>query len=148
MRSMQLRWKHSVLCALTILLIMPALAGAQDYRGKVQGVVTDSGKAALANAKVGLRNEGTGVEVTHQTNADGHYIFDVVESGSYSLQVEVQGFKKYEQRNIEVRNRADVTVDARLEVGGLSEVITVQDSPVGVKFNTSSDILTIDNKLI
>ncbi|HKX30451.1 MAG TPA: carboxypeptidase-like regulatory domain-containing protein, partial [Blastocatellia bacterium] len=148
MRSMQGRWKLSVLCALTILLIMPALVGAQDYRGKVQGVVMDSGKAALANAKVVLRNEGTGVEVTHQTNTDGHYIFDFVESGNYSLRVEVQGFKKFEQRNIEVRNRADLTVDARLEVGGLSEVITVQDSPVGVKFNTSSDILTIDNKLI
>src|SRR5262245_9870676 len=122
MRSMHCRWERSVLCALTILLIMSALVWAQDYRGKVQGVVTDTGKAALANAKVVLRNEGTGVEVTHQTNTDGHYIFDFVESGNYSLRVEVQGFKKFEQQNIEVRNRADLTVDARLEVGGLSEV--------------------------
>ncbi len=121
---------------------------AQDYRAKVQGSVSDASRAALPNAKVTLRNVGTGVEVTRTTNAEGRYIFDFVESGVYTVIVEVSGFKKHEQRGFTVQNRGDLTVDAVLEVGGVSEVITVQDSPVAVQFNSSSDTTTIGNELI
>ncbi|HZF41495.1 MAG TPA: carboxypeptidase-like regulatory domain-containing protein, partial [Blastocatellia bacterium] len=148
MTSLQSRFWRSVLSALAAILVMSALTQAQDYRGKVQGVVTDASNGALAGAKVTLKNVGTGVEVTRQTNAEGRYIFDFVESGVYAVLVEVTGFKKYEQRNITVQNRGDVTVDARLEIGGVTEVITVQDSPVAVQFNSTSDILTIGRELV
>lgn len=133
-------------CAL--LLSCASVVIAQDYRAKVQGVITDSNKAALAGAKVTLKNVGTGIEVTRQTNADGNYVFDFVESGIYSVTVEAQGFKKFEQRNITVQNRGDITVNAAMEIGGVSEVITIQDSPVAVQFNSSSDTLTIGNEIM
>src|SRR5262249_45744161 len=110
MTSLQSRFGLSVLCALAALLVMSALARAQDYRGKAQGQVTDANNAALAGANVTLRNVGTGVEVTRQTNSEGRYIFHFVESGAYSIIVEATGFKKYEQRNITVHIRGDVTV--------------------------------------
>src|SRR5262249_52132958 len=135
MTSLQSRWGRSILSALAVLLIVSALTRAQDYRGKVQRVVTDASHAALAGAKVRLRNVGTGVEVTRQTNGEGLYIFDFVESGTYTIVVEAQGFKKFEQRNILVQNRGDITVNAKLEAGGVSEVITIQDTPVAVQFN-------------
>ena len=147
MTCLQLRLGRSVLSALVAILVMSAPALAQDYRGKVQGVVTDSSGAALAGVNVTLKNVGTGVDVTRQTNSEGRYIFDFVESGVYVL-VEATGFKKYEQRNITVQNRGDVTVDAKLEIGGVTEVITVQDSPVAVKFNTTSDVLTVGRDLV
>ncbi|HQR31957.1 MAG TPA: carboxypeptidase-like regulatory domain-containing protein [Blastocatellia bacterium] len=133
---------------LGLILSLTSLTTAQDYRAKVQGVVSDTNQAALAGAKVTLRNIGTGVEVTRQTNSDGHYLFDFVESGIYSVLVEAQGFKKYEQRNITIQNRGDVTVDVKLEIGGVSEVITIQDSPVAVQFNSSSDTTTIGNEIM
>ncbi len=148
MISSQSRFGRSVLCALAALLVISAPAWAQDYRGKVQGVVTDTSNAAIAGANVTLRNVGPGVEVTRQTNGEGHYIFDFVESGVYSVIVQATGFKKHEQRNITVQNRGDVTVDARLEIGGVTEVVTVQDSPVAVKFNTTSDVLTVGRDLV
>jgi carboxypeptidase family protein len=127
---------------------MSSLARAQDYRGKVQGAITDSSSGALAGVTVTLRNDGTGVQVTRQTNSEGRYIFDFVESGVYTVLVEATGFKKYEQRNVTVQNRGDVTVDARLEIGGVTEVITVQDSPVAVQFNSTSDVMTIGRELV
>jgi len=78
MTSLQSRFWRSVLSALAAILVMSALTQAQDYRGKVQGVVTDASNGALAGAKVTLKNVGTGVEVTRQTNAEGRYIFDSV----------------------------------------------------------------------
>jgi hypothetical protein len=144
MTSLQSHRGLRILCTLAVSFVMSSLVSAQDYRGKVQGVVTDTGAAALANARVVLRNDGTGVEVARQANAEGRYIFDFVESGVYTIIVEAQGFKRFEQRNITVQNRADITVDAHLEVGGLSEVITVQDSPAAVQFNSSNTALTIE----
>jgi hypothetical protein len=148
MTCLQSRLGRSVLSALVAILVMSTPALAQDYRAKVQGVVTDSSGAALAGVNVTLKNVGTGVDVTRQTNSEGRYIFDFVESGVYAVLVEATGFKKYEQRNITVQNRGDVTVDARLEIGGVTEVITVQDSPVAVKFNSTSDVLTVGRELV
>jgi hypothetical protein len=45
----------------------PALTRAQDYRGKVQGSITDPSRAAIADAGVTLKNVGTGVAVTRET---------------------------------------------------------------------------------
>jgi hypothetical protein len=143
MRSLPSCWAWYFLVMLTA---FPA--AAQDYRGKVQGAIKDVSGGALSDAKVELRNNGTGVSVSRQTNSEGRYIFDFVESGVYSILVEARGFKRYEQRNITVQNRGDVTVDAHLEIGGVSEVVTIQDSPVAVQFNSSSDVTTIGNELI
>src|SRR5262245_28354747 len=82
------------------LLSLTRLLYVQDYCAKLQGIVSDSSGGGRAGAKVTLRNVGTGVEVTRQTNAEGLYIFDFVESGTYMVTVEAQGFKKFEQRNI------------------------------------------------
>jgi Carboxypeptidase regulatory-like domain len=132
--------------ALLLCFAVPALA--QDYRAKLQGVVADASGSSLPGAKVTLRNVNTGVEVTRQTNGEGVFIFDFVESGTYTVLVEAQGFKKFEQRNILVQNRGDLTVNAKLEVGGVSEVVTIQDTPVAVQFNSSSDTTTIGNEII
>ena len=59
-----------------LLLSLTGLIYAQDYRAKLQGIVSDASGGGLAGAKVTLRNVGTGVEVTRQTNAEGLYIFD------------------------------------------------------------------------
>src|SRR5262245_65554448 len=92
-----------------LLLSLTGLIYAQDYRAKVQGIVSDASGGALAGAKVVLRNVGTGVEVTRQTNAEGLYIFDFVESGTYMVTVEAQGFNKLEQQNIPAQNSEDTT---------------------------------------
>lgn len=145
--------KHSN-CVLRVLFFcvvscsLMTLVHAQDYRAKLQGTVVDASGGALPGAKVKLRNVGTGVEVTRQSNGEGLYIFDFVESGTYTILVEATGFKRFEQRNILVQNRGDITVNAKMEVGGVSEVVTIQDTPVAVQFNSASDTTTIGNEII
>src|SRR5438552_3962964 len=140
-------------CRLGILLLASMLAMAtsitgQDYRGKVQGSITDENGAAVPGAQVVLRNIESGVEVTHQTNDDGRYVFDFVDPGEYTLAVEQTGFKKAVQENVIVRNRGDITVDLKLAVGGVQETVTVEASPIAIQFNSSSTLLTIENKVI
>ncbi|MBK9168655.1 MAG: TonB-dependent receptor [Bryobacterales bacterium] len=122
-------------------------AAAQEARGRVQGVVSDTSGAVIAGARVSLRNDNTGVETVRQTNTSGQYLFDLVVAGTYTVTVEMEGFRRFAQQNILVQTRADVTVDARLDLGAVTETINVTEAPVAVKFNTTSMDLTLDTKM-
>jgi Carboxypeptidase regulatory-like domain len=132
----------------TLLFAMASLVAAQDYRGKVQGAVTDENGGAVAGAHVVLRNVATGVEATRASDDNGHYIFDFVEPGKYVVVAEQTGFKKAVQENVEVRVRGDISVDLKMAVGGVQETVTVEAPPVAVQFGSSSTMLTIENKVI
>ena len=75
-----------------LFFVMASVVAAQDYRGKVQGSITDENGAAIPGAHVVLRNTKTGVEVTRAADNDGHYIFDFVDPGDYVVVVEQTGF--------------------------------------------------------
>lgn len=139
---------RSGVAVIVFLLLLVSSAAAQDYRGKVQGTVTDEAGAAIPGANVVLRNTQTGVETTRQANSDGHYIFDFVEPGEYIVVIEQTGFKKAVQENVVVRNRSDITVDLKMSVGGVQETVTVESPPIAVQFTSSSTMLTIENKLV
>ncbi len=76
--------------------------------------------------------------LTASPNDEGRYIFDYVDPATYTLAVELPGFKKTIQQNILVQQRGDVTVDIKLEVGEVTESLTVEASPVSLQFNTAS----------
>lgn len=119
----------------------------QDTRGKVQGLVTDSTGAVIAGAAVTLTNDNTGVPAQQSTNQAGQYLFDFVLPGTYTVSVEMEGFRKFIQKNVLVQARADVTVNAAMEVGATRESVTVEAAPVAVQFNTSTMAMTIDTKM-
>ncbi|MBI4904037.1 MAG: carboxypeptidase regulatory-like domain-containing protein [Acidobacteria bacterium] len=121
---------------------------AQEYRGRVQGSVTDSTQAAVAGATVTLSNVETGVTSTRQTSDQGRYLFDLVVPGTYTVAVTMQGFQKYVQEKVFLQARADVTVDAQLRPGDIREAITVSDQASAVQFNTAKLETTVDNSLV
>src|SRR5258708_15655980 len=131
-----------------LFFVMASVVAAQDYRGKVQGSITDENGAAIPGAHVVLRNTKTGVEVTRAADNDGHYIFDFVDPGDYVVVVEQTGFKKAVQENVIVRVRGDISVNLKLAVGGVQETVTVEAPPVAVQFGSSSTLLSIANKMI
>src|SRR6516165_3037531 len=133
------------LTALFCLALCPLLA--QDTRARVQGTVTDSSGAVVVQAVVSLINTETGVRATQATSASGTYLFDLVLPGTYSVNVELPGFRTFVQKNVLVQTRGDVTVDARLELGNTNETVTVDAAPVSVEFNTSTMELTLDTKM-
>jgi hypothetical protein len=122
-------------------------AYSQDVRARVQGLVTDSTQAVVAGAVVVLTNEETNVAAGTVTNNNGQYLFDFVIAGNYSISVEMPGFRKFVQRKVLVQSRGDVTVDARLELGSITDAVTVEAAPVSVQFNTSTMGLTLDKKM-
>ncbi len=138
------------LCRVWVVLFAAAMAvpaGAQDFRGRVQGVVLDITGGAVAGASVTLENDATNIAVTRETAENGRYLFDQVDPGIYTLTVKHPGFSTVVQKNVRVHQRGDVTVDISLKPSDLVETITVEASPVGVQFNTADRALAVEATL-
>lgn len=134
---------------LTILLALAAaLVPAQDYRGRLQGVVTDPANAAVAQATVTLTNSNTKTATVRMTDERGSYLFDYVEPGTYSVSAASAGFGTFVKENIKVLVRSDLSVNIVMQVGGVSQSITVSDSAVELQFNTTTLSQTIDGKML
>ncbi len=138
------RWVCALVAALSI--ATPALG--QEYRGRVQGSLTDETQLAVPGAQVTLRNDATGVSVTRTTGPEGRYLFDYVDPGTYTLTAELSGFATVVQRNVLVQARGDVTADVTMKVASLAETVTVESQPVAIQFNTSSKDLTLDQSML
>jgi hypothetical protein len=131
-----------------VLVGLAHAASAQDYRARVQGTIYDESQGAMPGATVTLTNDATGVSAERYTEMDGRYLFDFVDPGTYTITAELDGFKKAEQLNVQVRQRGDLTVNLTLAIGGLEETVTVEAPPVAVQFNTSSSELTMERQLV
>jgi hypothetical protein len=129
------------------LLMLATSAWTQDYRGRVEGLVSDPSLAVISGATVTLLNVNTGVRTVRQSSPTGLYLFDLLDPGSYSLTIDAPGFGKFVQQNIVVQTRGDVTVNATLTPGAVQESITVNETPVDIQFNSSNKDLTIDSKM-
>ena len=130
------------------LLFVSMCLFAQDYRAKVQGLVTDSSDASIPGAKVTLLNTGTGIAATKMSGPNGSYLFDNVEPGTYTVTAEMDGFSKQVQDSVLVQTRADVTVNFALKPGALVETVTVSATAVTLQFNTTTRELTVDRKML
>ena len=130
------------------LLLWVTCVFAQDYRAKLQGIVTDSTDASVPGAKVTLLNTGTGISAMRTTGPNGAYLFDNVEPGTYNVTAEFEGFSRQVQESVLVQTRADVTVNFSLKPGGTVETVTVSATAVTLQFNTSTRELTIDRKML
>jgi hypothetical protein len=130
------------------LLLLCSLAFAQDYRGRIQGLVSDASGGAIPQAAVTLLNTSTLTATTRTTDESGRYLFDFVEPGVYTISGEARGFGKFTQENIRALVRSDLTVNMSLQVGDVNQTVTVSDSAVELQFNTTTLSRTIDSAML
>ena len=135
---------------ITIAIVAACLgaAFAQDYRGKVQGIVTDSSQAVVIGAKVTLTNINTGISVAKESGEQGNYRFDFVEPGTYKVEAVSAGFAKSIKQNVVVETEGDVTVNFTLNPGSVSQAVTVTATAgaVALQFNTSTKELAVTQR--
>ena len=80
-------------CITFAILILASTGIAQEFRATLQGTATDPAKATIPGAALTLRSSGTGVERKAATDSVGHYIFQYLPPGSYTLTTKASGFK-------------------------------------------------------
>ena len=119
------------ICALVGILLLPSTVRAQAVTGTLLGNVTDSSGAGVPGATVTALEVQTNTSRTVITNEAGNYIFSSLRNGTYTVNAEIQGFKKVERPNVKVEVNTTVRVDMKLEVGQINETLTVSaESPL------------------
>ncbi len=108
----------------------PGTAAAQTT-ATIRGTVTDASGGVLPGATVTITNTNTKGIRTAVTDDRGGYTFPSLFNGVYEVKVELEGFKGYEAKNIVLSPNDTRGLDVMLEVGSLTDVITVT-SPVEI----------------
>ncbi len=128
--------KRLVGSALALALILSGTAAAQSISGTITGRVLDPQGGALPGVLVTLVSR-TG-ETTQTTDAQGDFRFLGLNPGMYEVRASLQGFKPKAQPNIEISIGRAINLSLTLEVGGLTEAITVVGSSARVDTTTTA----------
>src|ERR1044072_8337628 len=126
-----------------------AYGQAQASAADLQGVVRDQSSAAVSGATVTARRPGTNTSKSTTTNEDGAYLIVGLTPGDYEVTVEAANFKKavLPSVTLTVGQRADL--DVALEVGQVSEVVTVTGASAElVETSKTAVATTIDQQRI
>jgi hypothetical protein len=117
------------LCACVLLL--PALAAAQDFRGRINGTVTDNTGAVLPGVTVTATSPALIQPQVQVTGIDGSYRFLALPPGVYEVRYELAGFQGVNREGIRVVINQTLTLDQQLQVATLQETVTVTgESPI------------------
>jgi hypothetical protein len=120
------------------LLFTPLTATAQTYTATLTGTVADAQGAAIKDAKIVAINVGTKLEYTAKTSDAGVYTIPFLPVGTYTLAVEASGFKKLTSNEIKLEVNQVARVNLEMQIGGVSETITVSDlAPILQTENTT-----------
>ena len=124
MRKSHIVWLLLIMA--TVVLCSGPAAFGQAVTGTLTGYVTDPSGAAIPNANVNATEVHTNVITARATDSTGLYLITNLVPGDYNLSAEARGFKTFIQRQIHLEVDATVRTDAKLELGEVTQQITVE----------------------
>ena len=114
----------------------------------ISGTVLDNTGGVVPGASVSAKHNATGVTQEAITNADGTFSIPGLNVGAYTVTVSLQGFKTVVVNNVTLTSGQPAQVKATLEVGGLSEQVTVTSSSEIVQTNSPTVSSTVTSTQI
>ena len=126
------RSRFQGICIVFVIILAAVLGCAQATYGqanaRLTGVIRDKSGSGVPGALITLTNQATNISRTAKSDAEGSYLFSLVDVGTYTLTVEHGGFKKYVQSGITLEINQNGRADAILEIGQNTETIEVTAS--------------------
>jgi hypothetical protein len=110
------------------------LAGSS---GAIAGTVTDPTGATIPGAEVSAKNTSTDAVSTAKADGEGKYVLRNLPAGLYVVQFSSSGFQAYAITNVPVRSSNVTHLDARLNVGSVTQTVTVEAAPVELQTSTA-----------
>src|SRR5262245_20760553 len=112
-----LRHCANLLSPAICLLLIPAVAPAQEFRGTISGLVTDSQSAVIVGVKIVATRIDTGTITETVSSGDGRFNLTFLAPGFYRIEAETRGFKRYVREGIRVSTNDRIGLDIHLELG-------------------------------
>jgi hypothetical protein len=114
-----------------VALLFAAPAWAQQGTTELRGRVSDAQGGVLPGVIVTVKNQNTGFSRETLSAADGSFIASSLVPGTYEVNAELPGFKKFHRADLLLEVGKTATIDVKLEVGGIEQTVTVSaDSPL------------------
>jgi hypothetical protein len=138
-----------LVCTLAFFLLFSAVSlRAQTTNGSIQGTVTDPSGAPVGSANVIGRNLDTGLSVATVTSDAGLYSLANLPPGRYSVTVEGPNMKNYMREGVTVQTGSTVSLDIQMQLGGVSENVTVSADASQLETATSDIGATVQQVLV
>ncbi len=123
---------------LVLSVILAASLPAQRDLGTILGVVTDPTGGVVGGAKVTITEDATGSKFNVDTDGSGNYIRPLIKPGTYTIEVEMSGFRKAVQRNVLLNAGDRVAVNLTLQVGEVTQAIEVNSAPPALQTESTT----------
>jgi hypothetical protein len=130
------------------IVLAAGAASAQTIRSTLTGTVSDPNGAIVQGAAVTARNVATNIAHATTTNPVGIYTFTALQPGEYVVEVEVAGFKRSVQTGVVLQIAQTTRLDVGLEVGAITEDVSVVTETPLVRSISSEQGHVIDYKQI
>jgi hypothetical protein len=124
----QLTPLQAAMAILSLLLGIPMAVG-QQITGSIVGTVKDQQGAVVNTATIRATNVDTGFSRSAPSNGYGEFRIDYLPVGTYTVQVDAAGFKRFVQQNVVLSVDQTQTIEVVLEVGAQSQTVTVSEAP-------------------
>jgi hypothetical protein len=99
---------------------------AQSSNATLHGIISDAGGGVVPGVTVKLESPATGLTREAVTNTAGVYVFNFLPAGEYVVTAELSGFKSVRQSDIKLEIGQSLSVDLKMEVGQLQEIVNVE----------------------
>jgi len=129
-----------------VLLAIPAFA--QEFRASISGEVTDSTGSVVPGAIVLVTSVERNTSSQAVTNPAGHYLVQFLLPGRYSVSAEKTGFKRFVHTGITLEAADHVALDIVLELGNISQSVTVTGEAPLLETETASRAATVENRVL
>jgi len=139
----RIRWVLTTALVIALGFAASPSLNAQVLYGSMTGVVTDQSGASIPGATITATNTQTGLVLNSSSDEGGRYSFVNVQAGDYELNFSADGFRALNQTGVRVAVNQVTRTDVALELGAVSEVVTVEGTAVALqtdKADTSSEI--------
>lgn len=114
-----------------VFLLAGGIASAQQGTSELRGKVADAQGGVLPGVSVTVTNQDTGMFRSTIAGSDGSFIASGLVPGVYVVTAELQGFKKFERRDVRLEVGRTTSLDVEMQVGGLEETVSVTaESPL------------------
>jgi len=119
---------------------------SQDARGRIAGRITDGSGAAVPAAEVAAIKQDTGVRVVSQSSAEGVFELPLLPPGTYRVEAQSAGFKRYVRDGFDVRAGERLTLDVTLEIGQITESVNVTGQAALIETGTATMGHVVDRR--
>lgn len=134
--------------ALFLVASFVPVASGQAVSATITGYVQDSSEAGIPGASVTATNISTGVSATRETDESGLYIILNLEPGVYTVSVESEGFRRFVQENVNLDPNLRFNYDVTLQLGAVTEQITVTSAPPMLKTENTDVSLDLQQEMV